>query len=864
MLEGLHSRVVLIVSLLSLNERCVKQRSLPSDLRLSPNTKTDSARILSRKTQELLDASVDQDSTTVWGFSAAQASIYRRRSHTRNQLGVNMTAKNESPQCATGVKSNYHWYALVGAMGLLAVSAQTIAQVDESNSPRSAGASRFSSTRSGDAGKRAIEEVVVTARRREENIQTVPIAISALSQEELTRANVNSLQDLQHLVPSLETTGYGMSQVVTLRGQGVNGLTGLPAVVPYLNEIPLPSTPAGQSISGAGLYYDLENVQVLKGPQGTLFGRNTTGGAILFQPKRPGNAFESHVQVGYGNHDNREFDAALNVPVVPDVLLVRVAASGQKRDGYTRSLGDPLHANGRDLGDIEGAAQRLSIRFKPTAAIQNDLVVDHSHYESNGEAELLTQVNPNGLTNAIFPQAALLTQQQALGVRTQVPTSGVALQDSKLFSVADVLEIRASDNVTFRNIAGYLRYKKNAVDDRDGTILPILDIVRDPARAVQYTEEAQIQGESLGSKLTWIAGGFYLLDTLGDFDESRFTVFGGSLGSSSRNEYESIAGYAQATYDLSSLLDALKVTGGLRYTWDDKKAQSRAAGCASAACTAEINGDSEALTWNVSLDYQMSPDSLIYVASRRGYRPGGANANFAGLSKPFDPEYVVDQEIGIKTKGNIAGMETGVNAALYHQKYKDAQVIVPVGLVNGLPVTEIQNAAAARANGAEFEAFVMPVPSLRLGANFSWLDYKFTKFPPGVPAESLTKLEREGRAKYTYGVSALYDVGVDSKWGDISLSTNWSWRDWSGIPKKFFTGGEGDKVPAYGLLNVGADWQRIAGTPVDASFFMTNVLNKKYVSNSIAEIYDSLGYGLTTFGPPRMYGVRLRYNFGAK
>lgn len=183
-------------------------------------------------------------------------------------------------------------------------------------------------------GAAVLEELVVTARRREENLQDVPISVTALSQEDLRENGVHTFNDLQHLVPSM-TLATGASrneQWVSIRG--ISGLsTDGQAVVTYLNEVPLgPSANGGTGGSGPGLFFDLDTVQVLKGPQGTLFGRNAVGGAILYQSKRPTENFEGYLEGTYGNYNNRELQGALNVPI-SEQLLVRVAVNSLNREG---------------------------------------------------------------------------------------------------------------------------------------------------------------------------------------------------------------------------------------------------------------------------------------------------------------------------------------------------------------------------------------------------------------------------------------------------------------------------------------------------------------------------------------------------
>jgi len=192
-----------------------------------------------------------------------------------------------------------------------------------------------------DGATTSLSEIIVTAQRREERNQDVPIAITAFSPERLQQQNVRTGQDLNGLVPSLSISSQGQSsrkvEGFILRGQGPT-YQGASSVVTYLSEVPLPQGFTTSQQGGPGNFVDLENVQVLAGPQGTLFGRNTTGGAVLLVPRKPTNGFEGYLKASYGNRDYFGVEGALNVPVVADRLLIRASGTFQDRDGYTRDL----------------------------------------------------------------------------------------------------------------------------------------------------------------------------------------------------------------------------------------------------------------------------------------------------------------------------------------------------------------------------------------------------------------------------------------------------------------------------------------------------------------------------------------------
>jgi iron complex outermembrane receptor protein len=717
----------------------------------------------------------------------------------------------------------------------------------------------------------SLEEVVVTARRRQENLQTVPIAVTVLSQVELNQNNIESIQDLQYYVPSLSETGQRRdAMAVSIRGQGSSGYSSLPGVIVYVNEVPTPVDNLGQTFTGPGTLFDLENVQVLKGPQGTLFGRNAIGGAILLESKRPTNDFGGSVEVGYGNYNDREAEATLNAPIIDDHLLFRLAVKGEWRDGFTHLLADPSHPNGVDLDDLNYNAARATITFKPSADFQNDVIYERVESASTGTSVLLDNVNPTGLLAQLYPSfLTIFRQQQALGIRTQVALDTDIYSDMLSEFATDILRQNLSETVTFRNIMGLRQLTYAYGIDFDGTSLPILDFGSVlNQRIQQFSEEPQVQGKSLDDKLEWVAGGFYENNPPQSYAGNDPQVQLGTASiDQSRSGDSSKALYVQSTYDLGSLISGLKTTTGFRYTWDTRFLQSRtlqANGVCpgpnvipDSSCTLTNSGHWSAPTWNFSLDYQVTSQTLLYATTRRGYRSGGFNP---GVAEPalstFAPETVTDEELGVKSDFSLFGLPTRINADAYHQGYDNIQVN-QFAFVAGNLVHITQNAATARLWGAEFEEWTNLGKHLQLGLNFDWVNLRYTSFDAGVDPTPLIGEETYNRPPYKYGVNARYNLPSDDQVGSMSVWANYTWQDKNGDSVDI-----GGEIPAFGLLTLGAAWDRILGQPLDAQLFMTNALNKTYIVQAQSLYSFGLGAALASYGEPRMYGVRFRYHFG--
>jgi iron complex outermembrane recepter protein len=714
----------------------------------------------------------------------------------------------------------------------------------------------------------ALEEVVVTARRREENAQQVPIAVTAISPAALQQNNITTMQDVQQLVPSLTVTtgnaGQRESANVAIRGQGWGSVAGQPAVAIYLNEVPLPADRDGQLAGGPGLLFDLENVQVLKGPQGTLFGRNTMGGAVLLQTARPTNDFGGQLQVGYGNYNDRELNGEINLPIVDGKLLARIAFFGQIRDGFSNVLSTPNHPNGTDMDNRDVKAVRGSLTFRPTDSFQNDAILTYTKYTSHGSADFLTGVDPHGVAESTYPGLLqLLAQQQALGARTHLPIDNdLDGTYGSLFALENITKVDFNDQLSYRNIFGFHQAVFNYNANFAGTIYPIFNLISDRIPPRQISDEMQILGKAFDGRLDWVAGAFYSTQGPSDFYLQSFQVFmpaGTPPDVTNSNVYRRLiidthALFLQGTYDLSSFINGLKFTAGVRNTWDHRIDATTMNGVITS-----VPSDSKAPTWTGALDYQVTPDTAVYLTSRRGYRGGGTVSNTVGTSNvnfPFNPEYVTDYEVGVKSDWKVADVPIRTNGDLYYQDYSGIQVnqLVPYPGGPGGNVNITTNAGAARLWGAEFEALALLTKNFEVGANFSYLSFKYTKFGPGVDGAALIAGETANRIPREYGVNARYYLPVPEALGKISLLTNWHWQARFGD----FLGTH--QIPAYGLLNFSLNWNQINQSPLDAQVFVSNALNKTYISGGIG----FNGFAESTYGDPRLYGIRLTYRFGAQ
>ncbi|MGH9806230.1 MAG: TonB-dependent receptor, partial [Terriglobia bacterium] len=580
-----------------------------------------------------------------------------------------------------------------------------------------------------------IEEVVVTARRRAENLERVPVAATAISGQQLRAEDIDSALALQTHVPSLTVSanlGSRDDDVFTIRGQSQPFGGADPGVQTYFAEVPF-------NASGPGSEYDLDSVQVLKGPQGTYYGRNTTGGAVLFYPKRPDDQFGGYLDGSAGGYAMRELKGALNFPLT-DTLAIRIAGDFLSRGGFTRDI-----STGQNLDDEHVDAFRIGADWKPAARFDNYFVFDYMRDHNNGTGAELTGVNvatidnlatqqlqpllqPAGLTfcpapaqYGLYPaqigqtcgalsafeggMLGALGFQQSLGPR-KTTSSIMPGFKRESWGVTDIATLDVAAHVHLENIFGFRSDKLRPAFDYDGSFLPILDILNSrtwESDSLQVTDEFQVKGESEDNSFNWIVGFYHELDHPGGYSEvERQTLGGAQFGSPNplagfgTTEFDSLgnggtsnAVYASATLDASQMMHGLSFTAGGRYTWDHKVATDdtcilTAANPALTSCPFPLTqafalptqkASFRAPTWTLTAQDQVTDDTMVYASWRRGYKSGGFNSGAAAATdfEKFKPEYLTDVEVGTKNNWTILGVPGRTNFDVYYGWYSDIQ-----------------------------------------------------------------------------------------------------------------------------------------------------------------------------------------------
>ena len=693
-------------------------------------------------------------------------------------------------------------------------------------------------------------DIVVTARRRDESIQQVPVAVTALSNKDLIARGTTNISDLAGVAPNLSigsgARGAGIA-TVSLRGQENTG-TGLandPAVGIYFDEVYLGRSAGNLAIS----MQDMSSVQVLRGPQGTLFGRNNTGGAILLTPNRPDlETFGGSARLSYGSYDRLDLQGVLNVPIVADKLGIRASYMRVRRDGFGRNVFTGFDG----YNNLKSDGGRVSMRWTPSDAVTMDLTYDQSQVRSVGAVTA-----PAGLTAASQDLAASLRfyelSSNLFGIGA-VPRNDV---DSRGYTFRTAVDI--TSETALKVIVGRRFVKTRLDSDSDASPANFNDI-RQYMHASQWTAEVQLSGKTLQdvtpwfNSLTYTGGGFYFTETGLDGSVSRTPVV---LGPTGRNFQLYITNSSAAAYLQleAQAFDKLFLTVGGRYTRDKRSLSLRSLN--DNACLLRVlpvgtdpsvcfqSGDAKFGYWSYSAGarYEFSRDLNFYLKYDKGQRAGGL-ASAPLTIETFKPETVRSLELGAKL--DLFDNLLRLNVAAFTSKIDDLQRgTVLIDPVTRSPYSATFNVAKGTVRGVEVEAALRPMRGLELSGSLGYLDAYYNQYNDTRPTAPATVVNGEitipavvngGDVSYlkfpntpawTYSLSGSYTA-------DLSASTSLTVR--ADYMHKSFTYFEVSNIPRlsqkpYGLLNarIQLDLKDIFGSKqLYVAAFARNLTNTHY------------------------------------
>ncbi|MEM8497111.1 MAG: TonB-dependent receptor [Pseudomonadota bacterium] len=723
----------------------------------------------------------------------------------------------------------------------------------------------------------------MTARKREESLQDTPISITAFTGELLAARNIDNVAQIGDITPNLTInqsasfSGSPSSTAIFLRGIGQVDFTlnTDPGVGLYVDGVYI-----SRSIGGLIDLVDVDRIEVLRGPQGTLFGRNTIGGAINVSSKAPTEQFEARLKATVGSDNRIDLIADVNVPF-SDTVLGRFSVLSKNRDGYVDRL-----QTGAELGDDSVLSARASVSIIPSDDFSALLALDVTREREESAAFVLEELRSTsdfpGFHNAVI---APMLDPAAAGGRCFDPTfvNAVCFNEASVLtndpyatngteqSVSDVDVFGASltlqkdwNNISLKSITAFREVESFSFRDGDHSPQRV-NATSDLLDYDQISQEFQLLGSTMDQRLNWILGAFYFSETGDNPNEVFFAPI--SILSGGRVENESQALFAQATYDVN---DKIAVTVGSRFTDDareftpDQRVLTTPAGPAVPpvgtpllpSVTATV--DSDDITSMVNLSYQPNDDVMMYLTFSEGFKSGGftqrvfppllpaPGQNPADVIPSFEPESVQQWELGWKT--NWLDRRLQFNGALFFTDYSDLQINVQRGIA---PTTE--NAAEAQIQGGELELLAIPLDGLVLNLSAGYTDAEYEELDTSVVGISFDN-KLPGSSEWSGSASVAYTHRL-ARGGLLTSRLDWSFRS-----EFFFDALNEVGQDDYNSVNVSIAWQN-ESQEWRVALFGTNITDEQYRVAG-ASILQPGGFKEVMFARPAEWGISVERRFG--
>ncbi len=709
-----------------------------------------------------------------------------------------------------------------------------------------------------------IEEITVTARRRAESIQETPISITAMTSSDLEMRNITNLTNIDRFTPNLTfergsgNTGGNSNAQVFIRGVGQQDFlfTTEPGVGIYVDGVYF-SRQMGNTLD----LIDLERVEVLRGPQGTLFGKNTIGGAIQLISKKPTGKFGGWSELTMGSYHRVDVKGGINVPITPK-LAAKLSVASLNRDGYVTRLID-----GVKLGDVNADSARLQLKWKAADNLNVLLSGDYSRRREQSIPDVAVAFNDNAFfLNLWNTYAGLGTYSSAYATNNPYTTNATAKSKSDLdaWGLSGTVDWQL-DNFAVKSITAYRTTDAAFSSDPDNSPLPYLETSND-THVSQFSQEMQFSGDWMNSRLHWLGGLFYLHETGHDHFISRLGqgLYAG-LGSlaldldSIRNtsiKTDSYAAFTHASYDLTSKLG---LSAGIRFTHEKK--DFTASYFKTGAQLLVVPPTLTSASWSawspkVSLEYHLTQNLMTYVSASKGFKSGGFNGRPSSLdvaTSIFNPETVWSYEAGIKS--TWLDRRLLLNVAGFISKYNDIQLTAIIATPAGGLIAAVDNAGKADINGVEAELSARPVPNLDINASLGYIDAHYTELLPGVQVVTLdSKFVKT--PKWTYNIGAQYTVPLGERVGDVTARVDWSYRSTTYMtPNNIPILAQ----PGYGLLSARLTYKSTDDT-WEVAVFGNNLTDKAYITNGL-EAINVTGTADATYARPREWGASIKANF---
>ena len=727
-----------------------------------------------------------------------------------------------------------------------------------------------------------LEEVVVTAQKRAENLQDTPIAISAVTGDALERLNIDDIGAIAAANPSLVYSEAGGEAQLYIRGIGSNifNIGADQSVATHIDGVY-----TGRANMGLTQFLDIDRVEILRGPQGTLYGRNATGGAINVISRAPTDEFEGYVSGLLGSFDRLDLRGAVSGPISEN-LSARLAVRRLKDDGYTEDL-DPQ--GGHKVDDNDLTAIRGSLRWK-TDAVTATVIAEHSEFE-NGNTSIFP-IDNTGLAESFGAKP----NRDIHKTYNNTPS----FHRWKTGGVTGNVEWAVTDSTDLNLTVGYRDWDSDFLFNTDGTEIEITRTTLS-YESEQLSAELRLSGEQGWGR--WLIGAYW-------FDEDKYGALGlvragftppavlppRSFIFRADGTGEATALFGQVDFKLA---DAWTLSAGLRYS-DEKKGDflrqstllpdnellglftPNAIPDATPASTRRVSRSWDAWTPRVGLEFRPSDDRLYYLTYSEGFKSGGFN-DLSVVNPPFDPEFVDSIELGAKTEW--LGGRLRANASAFYYDYTDLQVSV-FASVGSITTTFITNAAEATVKGVELDFVAKPTESLDIAASLAFLDATYDRFVTPYGSCTAANVALDARCTGRVGLPRLIDAAgnrlnnAPEFKGSVSATYRFDLASGGAISLQGAAHHQGRVffVPAnttvmsqasYTLVDARIGYESGSGG-LAVGAFVKNLTDEDYFHNivqftstsdarkDVFAIGNALGYP----SPGRQWGVEVTYRFG--
>lgn len=696
-------------------------------------------------------------------------------------------------------------------------------------------------------GTGVLEEVVVTSQRVETLLQRTPNSVTAVTGSALQERGATTIRELDRMVPSLAVssgTAQGVNQgSFGIRGIGSDG-NAQPSVGIYIDDVYYPV-----GVGNLLKMLDLDRVEVLRGPQGTLFGRNTIGGAIQFITKKPTDTLGGYFEASGGSNSLATVQGAINVPI-NEQLAVRVSLASDDIGGYVYDRYSRVKRGGED-----NQRARLQVRWSPIEKLRVDLKAETIQARGKGRPGQVVALDFNTLfaRNAVstggLPASALTTVGNLSPGKWE--NSGFNSPDSfKSFTNLGqgIVSYEVSDSLRLKSITAYIDSKVQTRLDFDATPIAIAQSIPDATKLQVFTQELQASGGFLNDRVTYTAG-YYYYNSDEHTGATNYVLGPNAVISpisprASRTKIEAHAVYGQATVKVT---DRLSAFGGIRYSHETNDGENLTT---HATAHGKFNNVSPAF----GVNYQVTDDAMVYAKASRGFRAGGATVGVPAAAAVFEPDKAWTVEAGGRFE--FLNRRVRINPTVYNTDWTGLQFrqIVNIG---GAPFNVTQNAGNAHMYGAELETLFAVTDRLTLNGVASWNRGHYTSVAPTNTAGLTVNSKLQRMPEYKIGVGARYThplPGGARLVGNADYSYTSSQRS---IVSEF----ENVTQPKYSLVNGRIEYQT-AGGRWSVAGYVNNLFNKYYLIGGVAYLRGGvLPAKLVDPGRPREFGVTFRANF---